>query len=432
MEKKVKELYTQYTYPKYTEYMDKFAPIPHQYCCNLFLEQINHYIYNGSKNNFDNYKILVVGVGLGSDIINMSYLLKTYKNIKLLGIDLSNSSINICKERIGKYNLDNIELIEMSLLDLDPNTHGKFDLIISIGVLHHLENPVDGLNILKNLLEDDGFMSIMVYGKYGRTGIYQMQDLMKKINYNINDYPNKINNFKNIYKQLPQNNWFKKGEHLISDYNESDEGIVDSILHCQDRCYSIPELFNWINKCDLNIIEFSPDTRFKYKFDIENFNYPNNHIDKYSINELFFGDIIKHSFYIGKKTNSNTIAQIDNLNNILILVLITKEALDKILEYYLNNKYEKLNVNCSLTYKLDLEFMWYYSDEQFINLNFEINDIIYTILNNIDNKKTIREIFNIVRINLNISKNDLELLNIFKPVYVKFELYDMILLKLAN
>jgi len=362
----------------------------------------------------------------------MSYLLKTYKNIKLLGIDLSNSSINICKERIGKYNLDNIELIEMSLLDLDPNTHGKFDLIISIGVLHHLENPVDGLNILKNLLEDDGFMSIMVYGKYGRTGIYQMQDLMKKINYNINDYPNKINNFKNIYKQLPQNNWFKKGEHLISDYNESDEGIVDSILHCQDRCYSIPELFNWINKCDLNIIEFSPDTRFKYKFDIENFNYPNNHIDKYSINELFFGDIIKHSFYIGKKTNSNTIAQIDNLNNILILVLITKEALDKILEYYLNNKYEKLNVNCSLTYKLDLEFMWYYSDEQFINLNFEINDIIYTILNNIDNKKTIREIFNIVRINLNISKNDLELLNIFKPVYVKFELYDMILLKLAN
>ena len=49
-----------------------------------------------------------------------------------------------------------------------------------MGVLHHLENPKLGLNVLKNVLKDDGFMSIMVYGKYGRTGVYQMQDLMKK------------------------------------------------------------------------------------------------------------------------------------------------------------------------------------------------------------------------------------------------------------
>ena len=41
----VKELYTKYTYPKYNEYMDQFAPIPHQYSIGIFPEQINHYIY---------------------------------------------------------------------------------------------------------------------------------------------------------------------------------------------------------------------------------------------------------------------------------------------------------------------------------------------------------------------------------------------------
>lgn len=451
MENKVKEQYTAYTYPKYDEYMDSFSPLPSLYSDNLFLEQINYYIYNGQKHNFDGYKILVAGVGLGGDIISIGYFLKKFKNIKLLGIDLSSKALNICKERIAKYDLNNIELIEMSLLDLHPNIHGKFDLIICVGVLHHLENPTDGLNTLKNVLEDDGFMSIMVYGKYGRTGIYQMQDLMKIINNNIHDYPSKINNFKNIYKQLRNNNWFKLGENLISDHKESDEGIVDLILHCQDTSFTVSELYNYVNNCNLNIIEFSPSTRYKYKYNINNIVCSDNIIEKYSINELFFGDIIKHSFYISK--NIDTKAKIDNLDNILIFVLITKKKLNKILfKYkivnYFNNIYRyfstllsnltlfiskksNLTMNCTLTYKLD-NYTWYFSDEKFINDNIEINEITYIILNNIDNKKTLREIFDIVRKELNIDLDNNSILNIFKPLYERFELYDMILLKSNN
>ena len=62
MEGKVKQMYTDYTYPKYDKNMDNYAPnvsiIPNA----LFPEQITHYIYNGSK-NFNNYNILVAGVG---------------------------------------------------------------------------------------------------------------------------------------------------------------------------------------------------------------------------------------------------------------------------------------------------------------------------------------------------------------------------------
>ena len=79
---------------------------------------------------------------MGSDIINMGYLLRKFNNKHILGIDLSPTSLDICKKRLKKYNLENdIELKEMSLLDLDPQIHGKFDCIISIGVLHHLKIP---------------------------------------------------------------------------------------------------------------------------------------------------------------------------------------------------------------------------------------------------------------------------------------------------
>ena len=155
------------------------------------------------------------------------------------------------------------------------------------------ENPQEGLNALKNVLTDDGFMFIMVYGTYGRTGIYQMQDLMKKINFNENtdDFPKKLKNFKTIYNKLPENNWFKKGEDLILDHKVSDEGIVDLILHHQDRSYNIQELYEWVNNSELNIVDFSVNDKYKYQYEIEGIKYPNNNIDKYLINEIFFGDI---------------------------------------------------------------------------------------------------------------------------------------------
>ena len=65
---------------------------------------------------------------------------------------------------------------------------------------------------------------------------------------------------------------------------------------------------------------------------------------------------------------------------------------------------------------------------QNIKFKVEINDIIYTILNNIGNKTT-REIFDITRKELNIYMDNNELLKIFLPVYEKFQLYNLILLK---
>ena len=432
MEQKVKQMYTEYTYPAYNkDKIDNNAPIPTQYSDLMFPEQISYYIYNGNY-DFNNYRILVAGVGLGSDLINMGFLLKKYKNTKLVGIDLSPTSLNICRERLKKYNLtNNTELIEMSLLDLEPDVHGTFDCIICIGVLHHLESPSAGLKALNGVLNDEGFMAIMVYGKYGRTGVYQMQDLLKIINNNINDYPTKIMNFKNIYKQLPKNNWFKFGEHLTTDHKVSDEGIIDMLLHCQDRAYTIKELYELINDSGMNIIEFSPENRYKYKYKIDGTNYFGDIIKNYEINELFFGDIIKHSFYISKKKNKK--ADINNLDNILILVLMTNEDLNGILNYYKINKSSILEINNNLKYEFNnlIQFkkIFWISSKKIRNIKIEMNNIIYTILNNIDNKKTTREIFDIVREELNINFNDSELLEIFKPVYKTFELYDMILLK---
>ena len=86
-----------------------------------------------------------------------------------------------------------------------------------------------------------------------------------------------------------------------------------------------------------------------------------------------------------------------------------------------------MKIDSTLHYQISQDLIWHY-DDKIVKINFEMNDIIYTILNNIDNKKSIKEIFDIVRKDLKIEFNNQKLLKIFKPIYKKFELYDLILL----
>jgi len=429
----MKKMYTLYPYPNYDSKHDKYAPIPAQYSPFSFLEQINHYLYNGKK-NFNNFRVLVAGCGIGGDVVSLGFLLKEYKGSNILAIDISPESLRITKERIKLYNLDNIEVREMSLLDINPKDFGYFDFIVCIGVLHHLEYPQSGLNKLRQVLKPDGGMYIMVYGEIGRTGVYQMQDLLNMVNKNTNNFANKIINFKNIYSILPSSNLLKKTENVIRDHNTGDNGIVDELLNLQDRAYTVSELYKFVKSVGMNIVEFSPMDRYKYKFSIPNIDYKNiSEIEKYSINELFFGDICKHSIYISNRTN--TIALIDDLDNIMIYNFIFKESLLKIISYYeSNNKLNKLNVSSlQLMHVLpDNKFNWHNNSSSRFSFSFSINPYIYFILKSIDNETSTLDIFNNLRNKFGIKCSNNSLLQMFKPIYKIFEMYDLILLKNIN
>lgn len=421
---KVIDQYKNYPYPEYNYKNDLYAPKRFPLLCGQSLDEINHYLFNGKKKTYDNFSFLSVGVGIGNEVICIGSLLKYYKNTRIVGIDLSDESLKICKERLEKYELENVELINMSLLDLNPEKMGKFDFISSHGVLHHLENPVKGLSALKSVLKDDGGMNIMVYGKIGRTAIYQMQDLLKKINkYEEEDnFKKKINNFNNLYQFLPHNNWFRFSESFISDHKVSDSGIVDLLLHCQDRAYTIPELYDWVNGCGLEIVDFIGDERSKLECNLLKLTKNHKKKEKYAINELYFGDIIKHHFYISKKKNAK--AKIEDLENIMIPYFITEKTLKTVSENSKDVKKFNFN-NFPLNIIINDElYSWGYA-----NFRIPVDDDIRYILKSINNKYTTKEIFDNLRKDLKKDTSDKDLIEKFKPVYNTFELFNIILLR---
>jgi 2-polyprenyl-3-methyl-5-hydroxy-6-metoxy-1,4-benzoquinol methylase len=209
------------------------------------LAMINHHCFAGRQTFGERFRVLVAGGGTGDATIFLAHQLRN-TDAEIVHIDMSSASIGIARQRAAIRNLDNITWINESLLSIPQLGLGSFDYINCIGVLHHLEDPDAGLRALTAVLKDDGAMAIMVYGRYGRAGVYQMQSLLRLINQHETTVGAKLANARALLEALPKTNWFKRGEDLIVDHLEGgDAGIVDVLLHACDRAYSVSELYAW-------------------------------------------------------------------------------------------------------------------------------------------------------------------------------------------
>ena len=302
----VKEQYENYPYPPRNPEDEKKRLI---YTSVDPLAKINHYCFRG-KRHFDNsFRALVAGAGTGDAVIYLAEQLRD-ADAQIVYLDISTASMEIAKRRAQIRELDNIEWVHGSLLDIPQIKIGEFDYISCTGVLHHLENPIEGLNALKSVLKQDGAMGIMVYGRYGRTGIYQIQELMKMINVEQDNMQQKVENTRMVLGCLPKTNWFKKSEQLFSDINDGDIVIFDYFLHSQDRAFTVPQLYDWLNDCGLNLLEFA---EFKASYRPEMFIKDNDllqniktlPVDKQqSVAELIVGALTKHTFYASGQINT--------------------------------------------------------------------------------------------------------------------------------
>ncbi|MGA8784019.1 MAG: class I SAM-dependent methyltransferase [Polaromonas sp.] len=216
------------------------------------LPMINHYCFAGKQSFKNGFRALVAGGGTGDATIFLAEQLRAIgaSNAEVVHLDMSEASTALAKERARIRGLSNITWVNYSLLSLPALGLGKFDYINCSGVLHHLADPDLGLRALRSVLKDDGAIGLMVYGTTGRTGVYQMQALMRMVNGDQTeseaDEQRKIANTRDLLGSLPASNWFMRAEELHHDHKLGDAGIYDLLLHSQDRSYAVGELFDWL------------------------------------------------------------------------------------------------------------------------------------------------------------------------------------------
>ena len=212
------------------------------------LPMVNHYCFAGRQSFRNGFRALVAGGGTGDATIFLAEQLR-HSNAEVVHLDLSQASIAIARERAAIRGLSNIRWVHDSLLNLPTLGLGHFHYVNCSGVLHHLANPDAGFAALRNMLAPDGAIGLMVYARTGRTGVYQMQALMRLVNGTEQDVQCKIDNTRDLLASLPAGNWFKRGENLYHDHLAGDAGIYDLLLHSQDRAYSITRWANCSTGC---------------------------------------------------------------------------------------------------------------------------------------------------------------------------------------
>jgi len=166
----------------------------------------------------------------------------------VVGIDLSETSLAHSNRLRDRHYLKNLELRRMSLLDVGQLS-SAFDLILCTGVLHHLPNPDAGLRALADVLEPSGSMAIMLYGKAARAGVYLVQDILRRLG--AGPDAEGLGMARELLKFVPQHHYlFEPNGKLPIDLAQ-DAGIVDMLLHPQDRAYSVPEIMAFVAAAEL-------------------------------------------------------------------------------------------------------------------------------------------------------------------------------------
>jgi SAM-dependent methyltransferase len=176
----------------------------------------------------------------------------------VVGIDLSAGALAVAKERCQRSGANRVEFHHLSIYDVEQ-LPGEFDLINCVGVLHHLPDPIRGIQALAKKLAPGGLMHIFVYGELGRWEIQLMQKAIALLqNEKRGDYRDGVQVGRQIFASLPENNRLVKYEkQRWAMENQRDECFADMYVHPQEIDYNVETLFELIDASGLEFIGFS-------------------------------------------------------------------------------------------------------------------------------------------------------------------------------
>lgn len=226
--------------------------------------EVNHYLFSGRLNFARPFRALVAGGGTGDACIMIAQQLVDRRCPgEVVYLDLSTASRQICEARAKARGLRNIQFLTGSLLDLPTMPIGQFDYIDCTGVLHHLPTPAAGMRALASVLHPDGGMGVMLYGEYGRSGVYPLQEMLRTLAPLSMALEDRLAMAKRLIRFLPTTNLFRRNPYLNDHVTGGDAGLYDLLLHSCDRAFTVPEIGAMAADCGLRVVAFLEPVRYE-------------------------------------------------------------------------------------------------------------------------------------------------------------------------
>lgn len=298
------------------------------------LAELNHFVFGGRLDLARPFRALVAGGGTGDAAIMIAQQLvdRGAHAGEVVYVDWSAASRAVAEARAAARRLDNIRFVSASLLDVPRLELGQFDYVDCCGVLHHLEEPLAGLETLGRALRPGGGMGLMLYGTLGRVGVYAAQDALRRLLRADETPRERVALARRFVAQLPPTNWIKRNPFIADHITEGDAGVHDLLLHARDRAYRVEEIAALVERAGLRLVSFVPPARY------DPFTYASDATLRRRIEALAplaraawaeetVGNMKTHAFYVVAAGNAVTPPMPDDPTAIPVLHETTPDAL---------------------------------------------------------------------------------------------------------
>jgi tetratricopeptide (TPR) repeat protein/2-polyprenyl-3-methyl-5-hydroxy-6-metoxy-1,4-benzoquinol methylase len=197
----------------------------------------------------DALDILVAGCGTGQHPVQTA---RQFCGASVLAIDLSLSSLCYAQRKSEELGLANIEYAQADIMQLGEFAQ-RFDVIESVGVLHHLADPVAGWRMLLGLLRPGGFMHLGLYSEVARQEVVACRRVIAE-----RDYAANADDIRRFRQELMADKGHEQFRQLLAwgDFYSMSE-CRDLLFHVQEHRFTLPQLQQIIATLGLDFVGFT-------------------------------------------------------------------------------------------------------------------------------------------------------------------------------
>ncbi|MDT9275759.1 MAG: methyltransferase domain-containing protein [Limnospira sp. PMC 737.11] len=247
LQRKIREQFDFTLYPRIPIETSPKTDYERLYIHNLLTP---YYLRNQQVIQTEGKVILDAGCGSGYKALALAL---ANPGAKIVGIDISEKSVEASRDRLKYHGIENAEFHAMYIEEL-PSLGWEFDYINNDEVLYLLPDIVEGLQAMKSVLKPDGIIRTNLHSAFQRQNFFKSQEFFKMIGL-MDEQPGEMQmemareTMKSLKDQvlLKQQTWNTKNAEL-------EEYLLSNHLLLGDKGFTIPDVFAALKAADLEFI----------------------------------------------------------------------------------------------------------------------------------------------------------------------------------
>lgn len=193
-------------------------------------------------------RLLIAGCGTGYEAIDLA---RTDHTLRITALDLSRPSLAYGARMATELGVRTIDFRQGDILNLEP-LEGAFDVAVSTGVLHHMDDPAAGLASVVRTLRPGGVLRLGLYSERARAAVRAAQAEIRERG--LTATPDGIRAFREIVLKAPAHS--PLAPLRTSDDFYSLSGCRDLVFHVQERAYDPSGLADLLAGAGLTLVGF--------------------------------------------------------------------------------------------------------------------------------------------------------------------------------